>query len=80
MRPMKREPVESSTIQSMGYESGSETLEIEFTSGIVYQYLDVPAQIFQRLQAAASKGSYFNHEIRDSYECVRLGKSRRAGA
>ena len=75
---MKREPVESTTMRSVGYEAGSQILEIEFQSGAVYEYLDVPQKVHEELIRAESKGEYFNSEIRDDYEFVRIGKARRA--
>ncbi len=35
---MKREPVESSMIASIGYDANAETLEVEFNAGGLYQY------------------------------------------
>jgi len=34
---MKRDPVQSTTTRSVGYEAKSKVLEIEFESGVVYQ-------------------------------------------
>lgn len=66
-------------MRSVGYEGKREVLEIEFQSGAIYQYLDVPAAVYEKLWGAESKGQYFNREIRDSYESVRVnGKRRRA--
>lgn len=39
---MNRKSVTSSNIASIGYDETSETLEIEFKNGGVYQYFDVP--------------------------------------
>jgi KTSC domain len=76
---MRREAVESSTLKSVGYEGKSQTLEIEFRSGMVYQYLDVPGAVYEGLRRAESKGRYFNDEIRDDYTFVRVAKRRPAG-
>ena len=38
---MQRDYVSSSNIVSVGYDPASETLEIEFQSGAVYQYYNV---------------------------------------
>ena len=65
-------------MRSMGYEARSRILEIEFQSGAVYQYLEVPRKVHEELIGAESKGQYFNSEIRDDYEFVRVGKTRRA--
>ncbi|MGB7894279.1 MAG: KTSC domain-containing protein [Microcoleus sp.] len=39
---MKLEPVESSMIQSAGYDEESYTLEVVFNSGKTYRYFEVP--------------------------------------
>jgi len=69
---MRRTEVESTTPRSAGYAPSQRILELEFTSGAVYQYLEVPASVYRRLMEAASKGTYFNHEIRDDYQAVRV--------
>ena len=71
--------MESTTIRSVGYESKSRVLEIEFDSGAIYQYLEVPARIYEQLLRAESKGRYFNGEIRDIYTYVQVGRTRAAG-
>lgn len=67
-------------MKSVGYESKCKILEIEFQSGVVYQYLDVPKRVHEALWQADSKGQYFNDEIRDEYAFVRVGTRRRATA
>lgn len=42
---MERTYVESTNIASIGYEQ--DTLELEFLSGGVYQYFDVPRHIYE---------------------------------
>ena len=64
---MKRQPVESSNLASVGYDASTRTLEIEFNSGRVYQYFNVPPDEYQGLMNADSHGSYFYHNIRDVY-------------
>ena len=58
-------------MRSVGYDSAQQILEVEFTSGAVYQYLEVPSAIFDELMHAESKGRYFNQEIRDDYTALR---------
>lgn len=62
-----REPVSSSTILSVGYDAANETLEVEFKSTGVYQYLNVPQFIWERLMAADSIGKFFNAEIKNAF-------------
>lgn len=69
---MQREAVSSSNLQSVGYDAGTATLEIEFQNGRVYQYSGVPRSEFDALMQASSKGSYFNDVIRDCYPYHRV--------
>ena len=65
-------------MRSVGYDARSQILEIEFHSGAVYVYLGVAREVHQELIGAESKGQYFNSEIRDDYEFVRVGATSRA--
>lgn len=60
---MDRIPVTSSNIRSIGYDPQSSILEVEFTSGDVYQYLDVPEHLYHELIKAASPGQFLNINI-----------------
>ena len=71
-RPLERTPVTSSNIGAIGYDSDSSTLEIEFNDGSVYQYDGVPEAEFDGLIDAASKGTYFNANIKHKYSYTKL--------
>ena len=71
MRAMKRAPVTSSCIASVGYEAELATLEVEFASGVVYRYFAVPAAVHFRLMSAASKGAFLNRFLRDVFPFAR---------
>lgn len=47
---------------------------------MIYQYLDIPPVICSELLEAESKGRYFNSEIRDAYEFVRVDRRGRREA
>ncbi|HEY7022072.1 MAG TPA: KTSC domain-containing protein [Ktedonobacterales bacterium] len=72
---MRRQPVSSSYIQSVGYDPQCHTLEIEFHGNGVYQYEDVSQDIYVELMAAPSKGRYFAERIRDRYPWRRVEES-----
>jgi hypothetical protein len=74
---MKREPVESSMIASVGYDPETKVLEVEFNSGMVYAYYDVPQEEYDGLMAASSKGSYMNGNIIGCYGDGKLGRERK---
>ena len=69
---MERKSVNSSTIRSVGYEPNSQTLEIEFTSGSIYQYSRVSPEIYRKLMAAPTIGSYFKNNIEDEFTTKRI--------
>lgn len=70
---MLRTPVSSSDLRSVGYDPQTQTLEIEFNSGEVYQYFNVPVGIYQGLMSAASHGKYFHQNIKNTYSYRRIG-------
>lgn len=70
---MQRKHVTSSAISSVGYDERSSVLEVEFQSGAVYDYFDVPPKIYRDLLKASSKGSFVSRRIRDRYPFVRRG-------
>jgi KTSC domain len=74
---MNRTAVESSLLKSVGYDAESQTLEVELAPGRVYQYFDVPAEVYRDLMKAGSLGGYFNDEIRDVYAYAKVSAPRR---
>ncbi|WP_112236690.1 KTSC domain-containing protein [Kribbella monticola] len=65
---MRRRPVDSASVRSVGYSMSSRTLEIEFVNGSVYQYFDVPQPTYAGLLAASSIGNFVNTQIKPYYE------------
>jgi hypothetical protein len=70
---IKHKAVSSSNLHSVGYDPDTQTLEITFSSGVTYQYQDVPEYIYQELLAAESKGTYFRQTIRGNYPTLKVG-------
>jgi hypothetical protein len=64
---MNRQAVSSSNIASIGYDADSQTLEIEFLNGGVYQYFDVPQYVYEELMNADSHGQYLAQNIKGVY-------------
>ncbi len=69
---MDRTRVSSTNIRSIGYDERSQTLEVEFTSGGIYDYAVVPQNMYQRFMAASSKGRFFDSAIKDKYRTVKV--------
>lgn len=71
---MEREYVQSSNLASVGYDSGSQTLEVEFNNGGIYQYAGVPQNVYDGLMNASSHGSYFDANVKKAgYTYTRVG-------
>ncbi|MEZ4817538.1 MAG: KTSC domain-containing protein [Flavobacteriaceae bacterium] len=70
---MERQSVESSNLASIGYDAYNEILEIEFNHGGVYQYFDVPENVYEELMNASSHGQYFDRNIKKAgYEFQKM--------
>ncbi|MEQ1852190.1 MAG: KTSC domain-containing protein [Chthoniobacteraceae bacterium] len=69
---IERKAVKSSDLASVGYDQKSRVLEIEFHSGGIYRYHEVPREIFDRLLAAESKGRFFAGQIRHRFRFERI--------
>jgi hypothetical protein len=64
---MRRQPVESSSLVSVGYDAAEQTLEIEFAGGAVYRYFEVPDFVHRRLLGSSSPGRFVNAVVKPNY-------------
>lgn len=69
---MDRDAVSSSNILSAGYDPESETLEIEFLGGAVYQYYNVNDHLYEQFKLAPSKGQFFHMYIKNAVPFSRV--------
>lgn len=61
---------DSSAIQKVAYNVGSQELAIMFTNGSTTVYQDVPKGIYVNMLTAKSVGAYYNSYIVDTYESL----------
>lgn len=66
---MNRRPVNSSRVASVGWEDG--LMEVEFRSGEIYHYHEVPESTFQTLVGASSVGKHLEQVI-DKHEHTKV--------
>jgi hypothetical protein len=71
-------PVQSSVLAAVAY--APTQLWIEFRTGQIYRYRDVPVSIYQQLLAADSKGRFFNARVRDLFPNEHMARSSGAGS
>jgi hypothetical protein len=57
----------SSVVEAIDYEIEHARLTVTFTTGRIYEYYLVPAAVASSFKTAASKGTFFNANIRDHY-------------
>lgn len=69
---MERTPVMSSNVNSIGYDPKTFTLEVEFNSGDIYQYFNIPESLYLNLIKSQSKGSFINEHIKYSYRYQKI--------
>ena len=69
---MIREQVSSSMIQEIGFDKEKEILEVEFNTGNIFQYEDVPEEIYDDLMEGVSIGKTFNELIRNKFKFERV--------
>ena len=62
----------STVIRGFRYQPESQALDITLLSGRRYRYRDVPADTYEKMRAAYSKGEFFNRHIRDHFAFQKL--------
>lgn len=60
--------VVSSNIKTAEYNTENKTLSIVFKTNSVYEYYDVPWEIFTRFRMSESQGKYFSSNINGKYK------------
>jgi hypothetical protein len=72
---MKRTPVQSTSVLSVGYDPVTSELELEFRNGRVYRYSQVPRAAHRLLLQAPSIGEFVNMQIRPRFSAVEVPSS-----
>lgn len=55
-------------MSSVGYDNTTKILEIEFHTGLVYQYLGVPPKVYADLMHSGEIGKYFSEKVRPKFQ------------
>jgi len=70
---MERQSVKSRILRSVGYDDTTKNLEIEFQTGLVYQYSGVPIKVYTDLMHSDEIGKYFSEKIRPRFHTKQVG-------
>ena len=69
---MEMVKVKSSNLDSIGYNESDRKLRVLFKGGRLYEYSNVPIDIFIALQKAESLGKFFQANVRTSFKFERI--------
>ncbi|MDD1702513.1 MAG: KTSC domain-containing protein [Methanoregula sp.] len=69
---MERQPVQSCILRSVGYDDSMKNMEIEFHSGLVYQYSGVPTKVYTDLMSSSAVGKFFSDKIRNRFRAKQI--------
>ncbi len=64
---VKMSKVNSSNVESIGYDNNSKEVYVRFLTGGEYIYHGVSKEVFKKLEQASSKGKFINKEIKEIY-------------
>lgn len=60
--------IQSSNLKSASYDTESKKLDITFINESIYEYNDVPWDVFTKFRMHESQGKYFNTNISKNYK------------
>lgn len=79
---MKLIKLNSTNISQVGYEEGQRVsfsqrpkslMRVIFTSGITYDFYNVPKEVYEKLISSDSAGKYFHANVKNRYEYEKRG-------
>ncbi|RYY68535.1 MAG: KTSC domain-containing protein [Chitinophagaceae bacterium] len=62
----------STVISFIHYDSKKHTLRVGYVSGMVYDYKNVPEEVYRQMTQAYSKGTFLNRFIKGKYDFEKL--------
>ena len=62
----------SSVVATIRYDAPTSTLRVIYVTGLVYDYKNVPEEIYTAMKTSFSKGSFLNQYIKGKYEFEKI--------
>jgi hypothetical protein len=70
---MHRQAVQSTALQSIGYDAKAKILELEFRdNGGVWQYIGVKPSVYKKFINSASLGNFFVTKVKGKYPELKI--------
>lgn len=64
----------SSVVRKYHYDPDTKTLRINYVSGMIYDYLNVPEEVYLEMKNAFSKGTFLNEKIKKNYDFKKINE------
>ena len=65
-------PMPSAVVAAIRYDDKTSRLRVIFQSGSIYDYLCVPATVYEEMKRSTSKGDFLNKQIKPNYEFEKI--------
>jgi len=72
---IKRIPLESTALATVGYSKKLRALEIEFRNGAIYRYLEIEPSVYDAFLKAPSKARFYDQNIRHKYRSLHVRRA-----
>lgn len=69
---MRMISVSSNRLEAVGYDERLKLLHIQFVDGSLYEYYEVPKNVYIELINASSAGKYFHKYIKGIYQFSKI--------
>ena len=60
--------IKSTNVKFASYQTEEKTLSVTFKNGTIYEYYDVPWELFTKLRMSESQGKFLNTNINKVYK------------
>jgi hypothetical protein len=67
----------SNNIARYGYRQRDTTLTVQFRNGMIYEYSNVPREIFEQMRHADSAGGFLAKNVKGQFEAHKRGETKR---
>ncbi len=64
--------IDSSNLSRTEYDTETKKMVVEFKNGLIYEYNEVPHQIYTQFRMSESQGKFFSSKISKVYKYIRL--------
>ncbi len=73
---MNLQAVDSTLVEAVCYDNAMQELEVIFTNGRTYRYVQVPRDVYTALLAAESKGRFMHTQVLGVYPWYEVVRRR----